>query len=68
MLFVSIDCEGNLLEKSIIDTKKDVLNYIESKTFNIFFGDIKIKEKVTWDNDYEWKDFLEVAEQEEIKT
>ena len=52
----------------MVETKKEILDHIKNIGFNLFLGETELKNKVTWDNDYEWKEFLEIAEKEGVKT
>ena len=56
--------------KDLEETKKEILDYVNQKGFNIFYGLIPdIRDTVLWNlSQGNWKDFINIAKNEDIKT
>lgn len=56
--------------KDLEETKKEILDFINQKGFNIFYGLIQdIRDTVLWNpSQGNWKDFINISENEGIKT
>lgn len=57
------------LSESLEETKKQIMNFITSNRFNLFLGFTRIQNEVIWNSKQKtWKDLLEIAKNENIKT
>ena len=55
--------------KGLEETKKEILDYINSNGFGIFYGSTSVKNGVLWNpSQGNWKNFVNIAKNEDIKT
>lgn len=58
------------MKEPLEETKKEILNYIHQKGFNVFYGSIgDLRNGVLWNpSQGDWKEFVNIAKNEGIKT
>jgi len=57
------------LKKSLEETKKEILEYIKSNGFGVFYGSTRVENGVLWNpSQGDWKNFVNIAKNEDIKT
>lgn len=55
--------------ESLEESKKEIISFIESNSFNLFLGFANFQNEVRWDSKQRtWKDFVEIAKNENVKT
>lgn len=57
------------MKKSLEETKKEILEYIKSNGFGVFYGSTRVENGVLWNpSQGDWKNFVNIAKNEDIKT
>jgi hypothetical protein len=57
------------LTEPLEESKKEIMSFIENNSFNLFYGFADFQNEVKWDSKQKtWKDFLEIAKNENVKT
>lgn len=57
------------MKKSLEETKKEILEYIQSNGFGVFYGSTRVENGVLWNpSQGDWKNFVNIAKNEDIKT
>ena len=57
------------MKESLEETKKEILDFIKSNGFGVFYGSTRVENGVMWNpSQGDWKNFVNIAKNENIKT